>query len=145
MYRVAREKFGQQDSQEKAEWIQEEILRRTERRRMRDARKGGSHLNLMSSLNYPKQQLAYHLHNCYSSSTTTTSPTGEGRFDLNRSLDPMMAWLPFDVAGKSKRSTLAKKAPQNITINPHPVNGGAERFLGKQKTSHFYLVFCVFF
>lgn len=39
VYRVARERFGLTDSPAKAAWIHDEILRRTERRRVRDAKK----------------------------------------------------------------------------------------------------------
>ncbi|KAJ1978195.1 hypothetical protein H4R35_002001 [Dimargaris xerosporica] len=42
VYRLARQHFGQEDSEEKRQWIQNEITRRTERRKQREAAKSTS-------------------------------------------------------------------------------------------------------
>ncbi|KAI0241230.1 hypothetical protein L0F63_006491, partial [Massospora cicadina] len=106
VYRVARERFGLADSPEKSAWINEEILRRTERRRIRDAKRLGQVL----------------------STPSVTSPT---QFDsTSRAL---IAWLPIHFKKEdcdkptpwphSQPTSLATAFPRlPPLLNPTPYN-----------------------
>ncbi|KAJ1929076.1 hypothetical protein IWQ60_001477 [Tieghemiomyces parasiticus] len=68
VYRLARQQFGPDDTEEKRAWIQTEIARRTERRRLRESTKSDSNSNAHHQL----QPLS--TSSCSSSSTAGSPP-----------------------------------------------------------------------
>ncbi|KAJ1928309.1 hypothetical protein IWQ60_002157 [Tieghemiomyces parasiticus] len=68
VYRLARQQFGPEDTEEKRAWIQTEIARRTERRRLRESTKSDSNTNVHHQLQPSSTS------SCSSSSTAGSPP-----------------------------------------------------------------------